>query len=83
MLEALLSFLGGSVFRMIWGELSAWHTKKQDHQFELERMRLQTELEDRAHARMQESLRLQNELGIKMVAAQAQSHVDQIGRAHV
>lgn len=77
MLEALLSFLGGSVFRMIWGELSAWHTKKQDHQFELERMRLQTELEDRAHQRMQESLRLQNELGIKTIEAQAHAHIDQ------
>ena len=77
MLEALLSFLGGSVFRMVWGELSAWHTKKQDHQFELERMKLQTELEDRAHQRMQESLRLQNELGIKTIEAQAQAHMDQ------
>jgi hypothetical protein len=77
MLEALLSFLGGSVFRMIWGELSTWHTKKQDHQFELERMKLQTELEDRAHQRTQESLRLQSELGIKTIEAQAQSHVDQ------
>lgn len=77
MLEALFSFLGGSVFRMIWGELSTWHTKKQDHQFEMERMKLQTELEDKAHQRMQESLRLQNELGIKMVEAQAQAHMDQ------
>lgn len=77
MLEALLSFLGGSVFRMIWGEVSAWHTKKQDHQFETERMRLQNELEDRAHQRMQESLRLQNELGIKTIEAQAHAYVDQ------
>jgi hypothetical protein len=78
MLEALLSFLGGSVFRMIWGEMSTWHTKKQDHQFELERMKLQTELEDRAHQRVQESLRLQSELGIKTIEAQAQAHVDQV-----
>lgn len=78
MLEALLSFLGGSVFRMIWGELSTWHTKKQDHQFEMERMKLQTELEDKAHQRMQESLRLQNELGIKTIEAQAQAHIDQV-----
>jgi hypothetical protein len=77
MLEALLSFLGGSVFRMIWGEVSAWQTKKQDHAHELERMRLQTELEDRAHERMQASLRLQNELGIKTIEAQAQAAMDQ------
>lgn len=75
MIEALFSFLGGSVFRMIWGELSAWANKKQDHAHELERLRLQNELDDRAHQRMQDALRLQNELGIQMVAAKAEADV--------
>ena len=75
MLEALFSFLGGSVFRLIWGELSSWVTKKQDHAHELERLRLQNELDDRAHQRMQDALRLQNELGIQMVAAKAEADV--------
>ena len=73
MLEALFSFLGGSVFRMIWGEVSAWYNKKQDHAHELERLRLQNELDDRAHQRTQDALRLQNELGIQMVAAKAEA----------
>ena len=71
MLEALFSFLGGSVFRMVWGEVSNWYTKGQDHHFELERMKLQSEMEDKAHERMQQALRLQNELGIKMIEAKA------------
>lgn len=75
MLEALLSFLGGSVFRMIWGEVSAWYNKRQDHAFELERLRLQTEIDDRAHQRNQEALRLQSELGLQMVAAKAEADV--------
>lgn len=75
MLEALLSFLGGSVFRMVWGEVSAWYNKRQDHAFELERLRLQTEIDDRAHQRMQEALRLQSELGIKTVEAKALADV--------
>lgn len=75
MLEALFSFLGGSVFRLIWGELSSWVTKKQDHAHELERLRLQNELDDRAHQRTQDALRLQNELGIQMVAAKAEADV--------
>lgn len=75
MLEALFSFLGGSVFRMIWGEVSAWYNKKQDHKFELERMRVQTEMDDRAHQRTQEGLRLQSELGIRMVEAKAEADV--------
>jgi hypothetical protein len=73
MFEALFSFLGGSVFRMIWGEVSAWYNKKQDHQFEIERMRLQADLEDKAHERMQASLKLQSELGIKTIEAQAEA----------
>lgn len=75
MLEALFSFLGGSVFRMIWGEISAWYNKKQDHQFELERMKLQTELDDRAHQRTQEALRLQSELGIRTIEAKSEADV--------
>lgn len=75
MIEALFSFLGGSVFRMVWGEVSAWVNKKQDHAFEIERMRLQNDLDDRAHARNQEALRLQNELGIQMVQAKGQADV--------
>ncbi len=75
MLEALFSFLGGSVFRMIWGEVSAWYNKKQDHKFEIERMRLQTEMDDKAHQRTQEALRLQSELGIKTIEAKAVADV--------
>jgi hypothetical protein len=75
MLSALFSFLGGSFFRMIWGEVSIFVQKKQDHAFELERMRLQTEIDDRAHQRIQEALKLQSELGIKMVEAQSEANV--------
>lgn len=75
MIEALFSFLGGSVFRMIWGEVSAWYNKRQDHAFELERLRLQTEIDDRAHQRNQESLRLQSELGIKTIEAKKEADV--------
>lgn len=75
MIEALFSFLGGSVFRMIWGEVSAWYNKRQDHTFELERLRLQTEIDDRAHQRNQEALRLQSELGIKTIEAKMEADV--------
>ena len=75
MLAALFSFLGGSVFRMIWGEISSFVNKRQDHVFEIERMKLQTEMEDRAHHRNQEAVRLQAELGVKTIQAQAESNV--------
>ena len=75
MFEALFSFLGGSVFRMIWGEVANFIQKKQDHAFELERLQIQSQMEDKAHQRTQESLRLQNELGIKTIEARAEADV--------
>lgn len=59
MFSALLSFLGGSVFRTLWGELSAFFNKRQDQAHEILLLNLQRDLDDRAHLRSQEMLRLQ------------------------
>jgi hypothetical protein len=60
---------------MVWGEVSAWYNKKQDHAFEIERLRLQGDLDAAQHIRTQEMLRLQNELGIQMVDAKAEADI--------
>lgn len=73
MISALISFLGGSAFRMLWGEVAAWLTTKQDHSHELERMRLQAELDAAQHARNLEAQRLQAELGVKTIAVQSEA----------
>ena len=78
MFSALVSFLGGSVFRMLFGEISSWMTKKQDHAHEMDRMRLQGTLENAQFVRNQEALRLQADLGIKIVHVQAEAVVDKI-----
>jgi hypothetical protein len=78
MFSALLSFLGGSVFRMIWGELSAWLNKRQDHQHEIERLRLQADLDERAHQRRMESVRFEAEQQVKIIHVQAEAAVTQI-----
>jgi len=78
MFAALLSFLGGTAFRMLFGEISSWMNKKQDHAHEMDRMRLQSDLENMQHMRNQEALKLQSELGIKLVQVQAEAVVDQI-----
>lgn len=67
MFSALFSFLGGSVFRMIWGEVSAYVSKRQDHAHEIERMRLESDLEAQRHARDIERIRLQADLGVREV----------------
>ena len=78
MFAALLSFLGGSVFRMLFGEISSWMNKKQDHAHEMDRMRMQGDLENAQFLRTQESMRLHAELGVKLVHVQAEAVVDQI-----
>jgi len=70
MISALVSFLGGSVFRMIWGEASAYLNKRQDHRHETEMLKVQAELDQAKHGRDLEQMRLANELGVKMVEVQ-------------
>lgn len=70
MISALVSFLGGSVFRMIWGEASAYLNKRQDHQHETEMIKVQADLDQAKHGRDLEQMRLANELGVKMVEVQ-------------
>jgi hypothetical protein len=78
MITALLSFLGGNVFRMIFGELISYFNKKQEHGQEIERMRLQAELDAAQHARNLEAIKLQAEQGIKVIEAQAESAIGAI-----
>lgn len=77
-LSALLSFLGGSAFRMIWGEIAAWVNKQQDHAYELERLRAEGELDAARHTRDMERVRLQADLKVQEVKVVADAAVSQI-----
>lgn len=76
-MSALLSFLGGSAFRMIWGEVSSFVTKVQDHKHEKELLSLQQQAEVASHQRNLENLKLQSDLGIKKVYVEHQAHVEE------
>lgn len=78
MISALLSFLGGSAFRLIWGEIAAFLTAKQEHAHELDRLRLQGDLEAAAHARNLEAIRVQAELGVKTIEVQGNADLAKI-----
>lgn len=67
MFSALFSFLGGSVFRMIWGEVSDWVKKRQEHAQEMERMRLESGLEAERHQRDMARISLQHDLKVSEV----------------
>ena len=67
----LLSFLGGSAFRLLFGGVMDWLNKRQDHQHEMELQRLQSELEAARHTRDLERLHLQAELAVQEVKVMA------------
>lgn len=78
MISALISFFGGSAFRMLWGEISTWMTRKQDHAHEIERMRMQAQIDAEQHARNLEAVRVQAELGVQTIRVAAEGEVDKI-----
>jgi hypothetical protein len=78
MFSAVISFLGGSVFRMIWGEISAFLTARQEHQHELDRLRLQGELDAAAHVRQLESMRAQHDMGVELIRVQSDADLGKI-----
>jgi len=77
-MSAIISFLGGAAFRMVWGQLAAMWTKAQDHKHEQAMLTLQAELDDKRHARDCERIRLQAELGVKEVMVQADADIARI-----
>ena len=78
MITALFSFLGGSVFRMIFGEVVSFFDKKMEHSREIERMRLQAELDAAQFDRNQQAIKLQSELQVKVIEAQTEAHISEV-----
>ena len=76
MFSALLSFLGGSAFRMVWGEVAAYFSKKQEHAHEVERMKLQGDLDAAQHARNIESIKVQADMQVQVVRVQGEAAVN-------
>lgn len=74
-MSALLTFLGGSAFRLIWDQISSFLTERQNHLHEIERLRLQADLDAAQHARNMESIRLQADLGERQIRVQGEMAV--------
>lgn len=83
---AIITFLGGVAGRMLLSNLFDFITKWQDSKNELARLRLQGELDAAAGQRNLDSIRVQAELGIKVIEAQtagrlAELDAEAIGKA--
>lgn len=75
MIETLLSFLGGSAFRMLWGEIAAAWTKHQDHKHELAMMQMQSQIEAQRHIQQVEMVRLQTTAQVEVVRVQGDADI--------
>lgn len=75
MITTILGFFGGSVFRMLWGEISSFLTARQDHAHEMDRMRLQGELDAAQFQRNQDAIRVQADLGVRTIQVQAEANL--------
>ena len=80
MLTTLMSFLGGGALRALWGELSHLLTAyleqqraAAEHNFEIERLKLQESFDAAQHARNLEAQRLQAELGVQVIRVQSEA----------
>lgn len=78
MFSALLSFIGGNAFRTLVGEISAHITAKREHKFEVERMKLQADIDAAASARQLEGIKVQAEMGVKTIQVQGSADVARI-----
>jgi len=72
-----MSFLGGSAFRAVWGETTAYLSKSQDHKYEVERTDQQAKHDAEAHARNLAAIKLQSDLGVKVIEVQRDSALSQ------
>jgi hypothetical protein len=75
LITALITFLGGTACRMFFGHLLDMATKWQDARNELAHIKLQGELDAAQHGRNLESIKLQADLGVKIIEAHTQQHV--------
>lgn len=60
----LISFLSGSIFRTVWGEISSFVTKNQDHKQSIELLNIEAKLGANKHAQDIELIATKQSLGI-------------------
>jgi hypothetical protein len=74
---ALISLFGGAAFRAVWGEVSTWLNNRQEHAQEMERMKLQADLDAAKSTQQLDALKVQSDLGIKTMEVQHAAAMDQ------
>jgi hypothetical protein len=71
-----LAFLGGTAFRLMFGEVTSYLNKRHDHKLELERLKIQAQHDRENHERLLEMTRLQSELGAQNIRVQRDADLE-------
>ena len=66
-MTALISFLGGSAFRLVFGAIMDWFNRQQDHAHEVALLRAQADLDAARHQRDLDRIKLQADLKVTEV----------------
>jgi hypothetical protein len=77
MIGGVLAFFASGALRLFIGEVMAFFTSKQDHAQELDRMRLQGDLDTERATQQRMAMSLQKELGVEIIEAQTVSAADE------
>lgn len=78
MFSGMIAFLGGTAFRMIFGEVASYFQKKQDKESELALMKAQSDLDNQRHQQDLEKIRVQSDLGIKEIQIKGDVDIEKI-----
>lgn len=77
-MTALLSFLGGNAFRLLFGEIASYFTRKQEAALEMKRMEMQEKLDAAQHDRNLAAIKVQAEMGVKTIEIQRDADVARV-----
>lgn len=73
MISGVISFLGGTAFRWLLGEVLGFFKARQEHQAEIERLRLQHEQARDRQVWQREAVKAAADAGIKVIEAQSEA----------
>lgn len=77
-MSAVLSFLGGSAFRLIWSWVAEYLNKKQDHKQEVALLTLQGQLDAARHTNDMARIQLMHDLNVKEIQVQGDVDVQRL-----
>ena len=77
-MSALVAFLGGSIFRMIWSEVGSFVKNWQEQRHEANMLRLNADIAKERHAQNIESIRLQSDLNVREIEVRTAGAVTEI-----